>query len=422
LNISSIALAPVLTTANLSGVVKDNTGKLLQNVIIAVGAKSTLTDATGAYLLAGISAGAATITVSLSAYTTVSANATFVAGTSYVFSPTLYPTNVTPPPSSFQGTVVDASTNLPIVGASVVLNGATKTTDATGKFVFSSVTKGSFLVTISGNGYQTATLTVSLVAGVNDIGTIALQPNAATTTLQGHVLDSQGSPIANASVAVSQGPTTTSDNTGAYQLSNLSGTQFTIQVSAAGFVAQTFAFTITAPGMYTQDFHLVGQQTNEVTLGALTVAPASGGANTDLSVSTTLVNDGSVQFDGVLLLEVYDSANHLIGSGPLTDTSGLSIGAVTLRPGGSLGIVGRWNTGQFAPGTYQFQLRHAFGQLENMAAGYSFSAFMDNDALPDTLDFEGPGAAPFLLLAQGRYTWKFNKNTNGSLSLEAPQS
>ena len=76
----------------------------------------------------------------------------------------------------------------------------------------------------------------------------------------------------------------------------------------------------------------------------------------------------------------------------------------------------------FQPGSYQFQLRHAFGQLENFATGYSFTAFMDNDALPDTLDFEGPGAAPFLLLAQGRYTWKVNKSTNVSLSLEAPQS
>jgi hypothetical protein len=76
----------------------------------------------------------------------------------------------------------------------------------------------------------------------------------------------------------------------------------------------------------------------------------------------------------------------------------------------------------FQPGSYQFQLRHAFGLLNNVGAGYSFSAFMDNDALPDTLDFEGPGAAPFLLLAQGRYIWKLDKNSSISLSAEAPQS
>jgi len=76
----------------------------------------------------------------------------------------------------------------------------------------------------------------------------------------------------------------------------------------------------------------------------------------------------------------------------------------------------------FDPGSYQFRLRHAFGQLENLGAGYSFSAFMDNDALPDTLDFEGPGAAPFLLLAQARYTWKVNEHTNFTLSAEAPSA
>lgn len=76
----------------------------------------------------------------------------------------------------------------------------------------------------------------------------------------------------------------------------------------------------------------------------------------------------------------------------------------------------------FDPGSYQLRLRHAFGQLKNFAAGYSFSAFMDNDALPDTLDFEGPGAAPFLLLAQARYTWKAGPNTNFSLSAEAPSA
>jgi len=76
----------------------------------------------------------------------------------------------------------------------------------------------------------------------------------------------------------------------------------------------------------------------------------------------------------------------------------------------------------FQPGSYQAQLRHAYGQLENFASGYSFSAFMDNDALPDTLDFEGPGAAPFLLVAAARYIYKVNPHANVTLSAEAPQS
>ena len=49
LNAGSIAISAISTTATLSGVIKSNTGQLLQDVIVAVGTKSTLTDASGAY-------------------------------------------------------------------------------------------------------------------------------------------------------------------------------------------------------------------------------------------------------------------------------------------------------------------------------------------------------------------------------------
>ncbi|WP_164931874.1 DcaP family trimeric outer membrane transporter [Dyella sp. M7H15-1] len=41
-------------------------------------------------------------------------------------------------------------------------------------------------------------------------------------------------------------------------------------------------------------------------------------------------------------------------------------------------------------GNYGFRLRQAYGQLGNTFAGFGWSAFTDLDALPDTLDFEGP--------------------------------
>ena len=76
----------------------------------------------------------------------------------------------------------------------------------------------------------------------------------------------------------------------------------------------------------------------------------------------------------------------------------------------------------FSSGGYRFRLRHAYGQVRNFAAGYSFSAFMDNDAFPDTLDFAGPGSAPYLTVAGARYTWKVGANTNMSVSAEAPSA
>jgi len=53
-------------------------------------------------------------------------------------------------------------------------------------------------------------------------------------------------------------------------------------------------------------------------------------------------------------------------------------------------------------GSYGYRLRHAWGQLGNTYAGFGWSAFMDLDSGADTLDFAGPGAAPFARLASIR--------------------
>lgn len=73
-------------------------------------------------------------------------------------------------------------------------------------------------------------------------------------------------------------------------------------------------------------------------------------------------------------------------------------------------------------GQYQLRLRQAFGQLGNTFAGYGYSVFMDPDALPDTLDFAGPGAA--LFVQQPGVHQAFHLGDSGSLtvSLERPSS
>lgn len=53
-------------------------------------------------------------------------------------------------------------------------------------------------------------------------------------------------------------------------------------------------------------------------------------------------------------------------------------------------------------GSYGYRLRHAWAQLGNTYAGFGWSAFMDLDSGPDTLDFAGPGSSPFARLASVR--------------------
>jgi len=71
-------------------------------------------------------------------------------------------------------------------------------------------------------------------------------------------------------------------------------------------------------------------------------------------------------------------------------------------------------------GSAGFNLRNAYGQLGNFLVGFSYTDFMDVDALADTLDFEGPGSSVFVNQAQFRVMKKLGDYQTVSASVEAP--
>jgi len=68
------------------------------------------------------------------------------------------------------------------------------------------------------------------------------------------------------------------------------------------------------------------------------------------------------------------------------------------------------------------RLRHAYGQVKNFLIGQTFSNFMDPDASPDTLDFEGPNGLVNIRNPQFRYGFALSKSTTFTISLEKPSS
>ncbi len=68
------------------------------------------------------------------------------------------------------------------------------------------------------------------------------------------------------------------------------------------------------------------------------------------------------------------------------------------------------------------RLRHAYAQGRNLLVGQTFSNFMDPDAAPDTLDFQGPNSQVLIRNPQGRFTWKVAEGTTISISAEKPSS
>ena len=68
------------------------------------------------------------------------------------------------------------------------------------------------------------------------------------------------------------------------------------------------------------------------------------------------------------------------------------------------------------------RLRHAYAQVNNFLLGQSFSNFMDPDAGPDTLDFQGPAAQVSIRNPQFRYSVPLADKTSLSFSIEKASS
>jgi outer membrane DcaP-like protein len=68
------------------------------------------------------------------------------------------------------------------------------------------------------------------------------------------------------------------------------------------------------------------------------------------------------------------------------------------------------------------RLRHAYAQAENVLLGQTFTNFMDPDAIPDTLDPQGPNGLVNLRNPQFRYGFSLGDGRSFYLSTEEPSS
>ncbi len=76
--------------------------------------------------------------------------------------------------------------------------------------------------------------------------------------------------------------------------------------------------------------------------------------------------------------------------------------------------------GDFFGSGSTFRLRHAFGSVGPILAGKTWSTFMDEDALPPTLDLDEPRATIMTRQAMVRWTPLENDRWLAALALEAP--
>jgi hypothetical protein len=78
--------------------------------------------------------------------------------------------------------------------------------------------------------------------------------------------------------------------------------------------------------------------------------------------------------------------------------------------------------GDFFGDKNTFRIRHAYGTIDHVLAGQTWTTFMDEDAMPETLDFESPIAFPMVRQAQIRWTQKLESGSYAAVSIEDPDS
>lgn len=79
--------------------------------------------------------------------------------------------------------------------------------------------------------------------------------------------------------------------------------------------------------------------------------------------------------------------------------------------------------GDFFSDQNGFRLRHAYGTVGSVLAGQTWTTFMDEDCMPETLDYESPIAFPIVRQAQVRWTQRFDDAGDYvAFALEDPDS
>ncbi len=364
-NLGLIRLTALPNAAILQGVVTDiDTGAPVSGASISITGAPTATvqtDTSGAYRVV-VAPGIVTLNVTASGYQAIAATATLTANQTINFSPALVPTNGTNTTDTvdISGTVVDFESGAPLVGAYVLISGSTThqaITDTNGKFSSTGIAAGQLSIQITAAGYKDTVLTAVIVPGNKvELGTIYMMPTelSATTTLTGTVTDNAtGSPISGASISV-DGASVTTDTNGQYELAGITQTNFSVFVSATGYLSSFSTINIATPTTVNADFALVTASAGGISIDSLTTDLAAYGAYQNATISLVVSNGGSYSQTIIPKLELLDGSGQRVRQLVFTDAdpTGGGDNSSIVMPGGTLNKSANWYTGQLPPGDY----------------------------------------------------------------------
>jgi hypothetical protein len=137
--------------------------------------------------------------------------------------------------------------------------------------------------------------------------------------------------------------------------------------------------------------------------------------------------NGAWDFSGLENTDVFDTYQIPVGN-VVNEQGRFFLQATQSRIGFELSsatsgglVFGRIEADFRGPGD-AFRLRHAYGEYWRVLAGQTWSNFSDVEAIPVTVDFEGPPSSNSVRTPQIRYTQTASDSTSWSVALEAPKA
>jgi hypothetical protein len=248
---------PQPTTGTVTGKIVDaSTGQPLSGVSVVVESDMAIhseTDATGSFMLSDIPAGLQSISFSLLGYSAVSAKMEIAAG--FVIDLGTLPLSPNPTTSVLKGSITDAESGQPIVGATISFSGSSDgsaVTELDGTFLVPEVAPGEISITVSKAGYYPMAGDVTVISGsvlFLQLQLAAIPPQSTTGTIMGRIVDGTTSePLSGVAVILKSDPSIASmtDAAGGFVLADIPPGNQAFEFSMSGYATSTATVEIAA--------------------------------------------------------------------------------------------------------------------------------------------------------------------------------
>jgi len=241
--LADFSLTEVILPDSITGSVTDaENGSAIAGATVTDGTRTTTTDALGKYTIANVPPWRVyQVTASKEGYESSSLWVIVISGRTTLANLSLTELTL---PGSITGSVTDAETGSPIVGATVTDGTRTTTTDALGKYTIANVPSGTYQVTASKEGYQSSSMTVNVLSGSSAVADLSLTEVILPGSITGSVTDAEdGLPIAGATVTDGT-RTTTTDALGKYTIADVPAGTYEVTAGKEGYQSSSMTVNV----------------------------------------------------------------------------------------------------------------------------------------------------------------------------------